>query len=115
MQSIGQSETDQGSMIRAFVDEGKMVPTEITVRILREIIYSSDCKKFAICDGFPTRLSEVDSFEAGCASFKAFYISTLHKTPKAIERVREYEIETRFFEKNKLHRFVLDAEKDADE
>jgi hypothetical protein len=115
LSKISQSSTEQGALIRDFSGEGKIIPTSIKIAVLRELIYTSECNKFALCDGFPENLKEVELFEKTCASFHAFYISTTHREPNAVENLQTYEIETQFFSKNKLHRFCIDPSIDAAE
>ena len=42
--------------------EGKLVPTEVTVRLLRQAMQSSSNDKFLI-DGFPRALDQAETFE----------------------------------------------------
>jgi len=45
--------TDLGLKAKQFMDEGKLVPDEITIGIVRERMSRTDCKKGFLLDGFP--------------------------------------------------------------
>ncbi|MEM4330682.1 MAG: nucleoside monophosphate kinase [Candidatus Pacearchaeota archaeon] len=49
--------------IDSILKEGKLVPTEIVVEILKKRIKKDDCKKGFIIDGFPRNLEQAESIK----------------------------------------------------
>ncbi|CAL5229717.1 g13093 [Coccomyxa viridis] len=54
--------TPLGKEMEGLMKEGKLVPTEVTVRLLRQAMQSSSNHKFLI-DGFPRALDQAETFE----------------------------------------------------
>ena len=54
--------TDLGKDLEIIMKEGKLVPTEVTVRLLREAMQKSSNEKFLI-DGFPRAIDQAETFE----------------------------------------------------
>ena len=54
--------TALGKEMEGLMKEGKLVPTEVTVRLLRQAMQSSSHDKFLI-DGFPRALDQAETFE----------------------------------------------------
>lgn len=52
-----------GKQIKEIMDEGKLVPDEITVKMLAERIEQDDCKNGFILDGFPRSVSQAEALE----------------------------------------------------
>ncbi len=58
------------------VAEGKMVPADMVVRMLRRVIYTGHGnKKFLLCS-FPESVEQVDEFEQNCARLSAIIYAT---------------------------------------
>ena len=51
-----------GKEMEGLMKDGKLVPTEVTVRLLRQAMQSSSNDKFLI-DGFPRALDQAETFE----------------------------------------------------
>lgn len=49
--------------LNSYMNEGKLVPDELTVKILKERISQPDCKKGFILDGFPRNLKQAKLLE----------------------------------------------------
>lgn len=45
--------TDLGKEAKRYMDEGKLVPDEVTIGIVKERLAQDDCKKGFLLDGFP--------------------------------------------------------------
>lgn len=56
------SNSEDGAMILNTIKEGKIVPSEVTVKLIQREIESSDCHKFLI-DGFPRTEENRIAFE----------------------------------------------------
>ncbi|KAH8488887.1 hypothetical protein H0E87_024496 [Populus deltoides] len=62
LQAEIESESENGKMIQNFKKEGKIVPSEITVKLLQQAMQQSDNKRFII-DGFPRNEENRAAFE----------------------------------------------------
>lgn len=47
------AQTPLGKKAKEYIDEGHLVPDEVTVGIVRERLSKDDCKKGFLLDGFP--------------------------------------------------------------
>ena len=56
------SGSETGSMIQKIMKEGKLVPSDVTVRLLQQAMQGMDNDKFLI-DGFPRSEENVKTFE----------------------------------------------------
>ena len=50
--------TDLGKVAKSFIDEGKLVPDEIVIALVRQRLELPDCKDGYILDGFPRTLEQ---------------------------------------------------------
>lgn len=55
--------TPLGVKAKEYVDQGLLVPDEITVGIVRERLQQPDCKKGFLLDGFPRTISQAESLD----------------------------------------------------
>lgn len=55
--------TEIGLKAKSFIDQGKLVPDEITVEILKQRIKQKDAKNGFILDGFPRTIPQADALE----------------------------------------------------
>ncbi|MBE8953074.1 MAG: adenylate kinase [Quinella sp. 1Q7] len=53
--------TELGKAAKACMDEGKLVPDEVTIGIVRERLAKDDCKNGFILDGFPRTVEQADA------------------------------------------------------
>jgi adenylate kinase len=53
--------TELGKKAKGYMDEGKLVPDEVTIGIVRERLSKDDCKKGFILDGFPRTVEQADA------------------------------------------------------
>jgi len=58
-----QSESDLGREARRFINQGELVPDDVTIGMLRERLSRSDCGSGAILDGFPRTLSQAQALD----------------------------------------------------
>lgn len=56
--------TQMGVKAKAFVDEGKLVPDEVVIGIIKERLAQSDCEKGFILDGFPRTIPQAEALDA---------------------------------------------------
>ncbi|MCR5502559.1 MAG: adenylate kinase [Lachnospiraceae bacterium] len=52
--------TPLGAEAKKYMDEGKLVPDELTVRILLDRVAKDDCKNGYVLDGFPRTIVQAD-------------------------------------------------------
>ena len=52
--------TELGRLVKVHMDNGLLVPDEMTIGLIMDRIYSADCKSGFILDGFPRTLSQVE-------------------------------------------------------
>ena len=55
--------TDLGKRAKSFMDNGQLVPDEVTIGIVRERLSKSDCAKGFILDGFPRTVAQADALK----------------------------------------------------
>ena len=56
--------TALGREAKGYMDAGKLVPDELTVRLLLDRTASDDCKKGYILDGFPRTIPQAEALDA---------------------------------------------------
>lgn len=52
--------TELGMKAKAYMDEGKLVPDELTVELLLDRVAADDCKNGYVLDGFPRTIPQAD-------------------------------------------------------
>jgi adenylate kinases len=52
-----------GLMAEAYINEGHLVPDEITIAMMEERLNKEDCKKGYLLDGYPRTLNQAHAFE----------------------------------------------------
>ncbi len=55
--------TDLGLEAKSYMDQGKLVPDEITVGIIRDRIAQPDCKEGFLLDGFPRTIAQAEALD----------------------------------------------------
>ena len=55
--------TDLGKEAKKYMDEGQLVPDELTVRILLDRVSNEDCKNGYILDGFPRTIPQAEALD----------------------------------------------------
>ncbi len=71
--------TDLGKQAESYMKAGKLVPDEITIKMILERIAKDDCEKGCVFDGFPRTLEQAKALDAalekqGKSIEKAIYI-----------------------------------------
>ncbi len=59
--------TELGMRAKTFMDQGKLVPDEITIGMLMDRIKADDCVKGYVLDGFPRTIPQAESLTAALA------------------------------------------------
>jgi len=60
--------TELGLLAKQYVDEGKLVPDEVTIGIVRDRLGQEDCQKGFLLDGFPRTISQAEALDEILAS-----------------------------------------------
>ncbi|RID83421.1 adenylate kinase [Peribacillus asahii] len=55
--------TELGMQAKSFMDQGALVPDEVTIGIVRERLSKDDCKKGFLLDGFPRTVAQAEALE----------------------------------------------------
>lgn len=55
--------TELGLKAKAFMDEGNLVPDEVTIGIVKERLSKDDCKDGFLLDGFPRTVAQASALE----------------------------------------------------
>jgi len=55
--------TELGNKARSFMDQGKLVPDEVTVGIVKERLSEPDCQNGFLLDGFPRTVPQADALD----------------------------------------------------
>ena len=63
--------TELGSKAKSFMDQGALVPDEVTIGIVRERLGKDDCKNGYLLDGFPRTLQQAEALEILLADLNA--------------------------------------------
>ena len=53
-----------GNVAKGYIDEGKLVPDEIVIGIIKDYLSSETCKNGFILDGFPRSIAQAEALEA---------------------------------------------------
>lgn len=82
------NQTQIGKKAKGFMDEGKLVPDEIVIEMLRERLQQPDCQKGALLDGFPRTLAQAQTLDDFTKdSHKIIVISLEVSDQTAIDRL----------------------------
>jgi adenylate kinase len=55
--------TDLGKKAKSFMDQGELVPDEVTIGIVKERLQKPDCEKGFLLDGFPRTIAQAEALE----------------------------------------------------
>lgn len=56
--------TELGKKAKSFIDQGLLVPDEVTIGMLLDRIHEADCENGYILDGFPRKIPQAESLTA---------------------------------------------------
>ena len=57
------NQTPIGLLAKSYIDAGKLVPDEVTCKIVEERISRSDCEKGYMLDGFPRTIAQAEALD----------------------------------------------------
>ena len=55
--------TELGKLAKSFMDKGELVPDEVTIKMLRDVLEKNNSAQGYIFDGFPRTISQAKSFD----------------------------------------------------
>lgn len=55
--------TELGKKAKAFMDQGALVPDEVTIGIVKERLSKADCKNGFLLDGFPRTIAQAEALQ----------------------------------------------------
>ena len=58
------SGTEMGLRAKSYMDEGKLVPDEVVIGIIKDRLAQDDCKNGFILDGFPRTIPQAEALDA---------------------------------------------------
>lgn len=56
--------TELGKQAKVYMEQGKLVPNEITIKMVLERIAAADCRRGIILDGFPRNVEQAKALDA---------------------------------------------------
>lgn len=56
--------TELGKLAKSYMDQGALVPDEVTIGIVKERLVKEDCKKGFLLDGFPRTVLQAEALDA---------------------------------------------------
>jgi adenylate kinase len=57
------NETELGVLAKTFIDEGNLVPDDVTIAMVRDRIQHPDCAQGVLFDGFPRTLAQAEGLD----------------------------------------------------
>ena len=69
--------TELGKQAKALMDEGKLVPDELTVALVKDRIAQPDCANGFLLDGFPRTIAQAEALDTFLASKQMSISATL--------------------------------------
>lgn len=84
------NETELGKRAKAFMDNGELVPDEVTIGIVQERLQEEDCKQGFLLDGFPRTLAQAEALQELLSNMNGKVDYALHievPTEHLIERL----------------------------
>jgi adenylate kinase len=71
------NQTELGRIAKSYMDQGLLVPDEVTIRMVEERLLQPDCEHGAIMDGFPRTLQQAVAFDALTEPFGGVLLAPL--------------------------------------
>ncbi|MGP4109085.1 adenylate kinase [Virgibacillus sp. L01] len=70
--------TDLGKKAKEFMDQGELVPDEVTIGIVKERLGKDDCKNGFLLDGFPRTIAQAEALQSLLTDLKESIDYVLH-------------------------------------
>ena len=59
------NETELGKKVKSYLDNGQLVPDELTIDLVWDRLSNDDCKNGFLLDGFPTTINQAEALKKG--------------------------------------------------
>jgi len=82
--------TELGKKAKEFMDQGALVPDEVTIGIVKERLSKDDCKKGFLLDGFPRTIAQAEALDELLAELNQTIDHVIHvdvPEEKLVERL----------------------------
>lgn len=93
------NESELGKLAKSYMDEGELVPDEVTVAMVKERLSRPDCQSGAVLDGFPRTTAQAEALDALLAEFdgKINVVPSIHVAQEVLVKrlLQRAEIEGR--------------------
>jgi adenylate kinase len=63
-------ESELGKLVKGYMEQGKLVPDEITIKMISERLKEKDCNSGAIFDGFPRTIEQAKALDKALSEQK---------------------------------------------
>jgi len=70
--------TELGKKAKSFMDQGELVPDEVTIGIVQERLSKADCQNGFLLDGFPRTIAQAEALQNLLANMKTSIDYVLH-------------------------------------
>lgn len=70
--------TELGNKAKAYMDQGELVPDEVTIGIVKERLSKDDCKDGFLLDGFPRTIAQAEALQSLLSEMKESIDYCLH-------------------------------------
>jgi adenylate kinase len=71
------NQTELGVLAKGYMDQGLLVPDDVTIRMVEDRLQMPDCARGAIMDGFPRNLAQATAFEHMVAPYGGVAVAPL--------------------------------------
>ena len=71
------NQTELGVLAKSYMDQGSLVPDDVTIRMVEDRLQKPDCAKGAIMDGFPRTLAQATAFDQMVAPYGGVSVAPL--------------------------------------
>ncbi len=71
------NQTELGVLAKGYMDQGLLVPDDVTIRMVEDRLQKPDCAKGAIMDGFPRNLVQATAFDQLVAPYGGVSVAPL--------------------------------------
>ena len=59
------NETELGKKVKSYLDNGQLVPDELTIDLVWDRLSNDDCKNGFLLDGFPRTINQAEALQKG--------------------------------------------------
>ena len=105
--------TELGKEAKSYMDAGKLVPDELTVRLLLDRVKNDDCAKGYILDGYPRTIPQAEALDKELKKLNKDREAQSIRVTEISKQVREREDEINALKDDKYQLEIKSARNDA--